>query len=112
MDKILEGKEMGRFADELGKMIGYKEAKQTAKVAQSRAAAAKHLRALAAEMRRQTSTAKDSDVRAAGKEAAGSIELSAKDPAFYAKIKSVKSVEATLRSEMTPWITPLASFCA
>jgi hypothetical protein len=103
---------MGRFADELGRMIGYKEAKQAAAVDRSRIAAAKHLRALASELRRQTSTAKDADVRAAGKEAADSIEASAKDPAFYAKVKSVTSLEKTLQSEITPWITPVASICA
>jgi hypothetical protein len=110
-DKIFEGKEIGRFADDLGRMIGYKEAERTAEVNRSKAAAAKQLRALAARMRKQTSTADDADVRAAGQEAADSIEKSADDPAFYAKLKSVKTLEKTLRSEMTPWITPVASVC-
>jgi hypothetical protein len=111
-NKIFVGKEMGRFADELGRMIGYKEAKLTPEVNRSRAAAAKHLTALAAQMRRQTATARDADVRAAGKEAASSIEASAKDPNFYAKVKSVPSLEKTLQTEMAPWITPVASVCA
>ena len=111
VDKTLYGKEMSRFADEVGKMIAYKNAKQTAKAKQARIAAGKQLNAVAKAMRTQTSTAKEAELRAAGEEAADNIDKSAEDPAFYAKIKNDKSMDEVLQSEMTPWIVPLAKFC-
>jgi hypothetical protein len=112
VDKLLEGKEMERFAKKLGELIVYKQAKQTAKAKDSREDAKKELKGLAAAVRRDTGVAKDPELKAAGEESAASIEKTAADNAFFTKIKTIKDVDKNLESEMTPWLTPLASYCA
>jgi hypothetical protein len=112
VDKLLEGKEMERFAQELGQLIVYKQAKQTAKAKEAREDAKKELKNLAAAVRRDTGAAKDPELKAAGEESAVSIEKTAGDNAFFTKIKTIKDVDKNLESEMTPWLTPLASYCA
>lgn len=111
VDKLLEGKEMERFATELGTLILYKEAKQTAKANQTREDAKKELKTLAKAMRRDTSAAKDPEVKAAGEEAATAIEKSAGSNAFFAKVKTVKTLEKTLQAEIIPWLAPLGAHC-
>ena len=112
VDKLLEGKEMERFAKKLGEMIVYKQAKQTAKAKGAREDAKKELKGLATAMRRDTSKAKDPKLKAAGEEAAVAVEKSSGDNAFFAKLTTLKAVNKNLQSEMTPWLVPLASFCA
>jgi hypothetical protein len=112
INKLIEGDQMKKFGDKLGEMIVYKQAKQTAKANSARAAAQKGLRKLAADFEAATANAVDPELKAAGAETADTIRDSAKDNAFFAKIKTIKDVDKELESEIVPWITPLASFCA
>jgi len=112
VEKLLEGKQMKKFGTRLGQMIVYKQAKNTAKAKAARVTAGKDLLAFAKEMRTVTATAKDAEVRAAGEEGAVEIEKTAANDAFYAKIKTVKDVDKSMESEITPWLTPLSPYCA
>jgi hypothetical protein len=112
IDRLLVGKQMDRFATELGTIILHTDAKDAAKANAARAGAQKELRALAGAVRKQTAAAKDPNLRAAGRKGAESIEGSAADRAFFARVKSVKTVEKVLEAEMISWISPFAMFCA
>ncbi len=93
-------------------MITYKKAGQTAKAKASRESAKKNLSALAVTMRKTTGAAKDPRVVTAGQKSAVEIAKTVADDAFFSEITSIKSLDRALTSEMTPWLTPLAFFCA
>ena len=112
VDSLFEGAEVDRFAKELGRLILYKKAKKPAKANQARELAKKELKSLAASVRSNTAAAQDPQLKAAGEKSAASIEQSAADNAFFAKLKTIKDVNSNLTSEMTPWLTPLSVYCA
>jgi hypothetical protein len=112
VDSLFQGAELERFAKDLGRHILYKKAKKTAKANQARDLAKKELRALAATVRSNTASAQDPKLKAAGEKSAVSIEKTAADNAFFAKLKTIKDVNGNLTSEMTPWLTPLSVYCA
>ncbi|HST83196.1 MAG TPA: hypothetical protein VLL08_15785 [Kineosporiaceae bacterium] len=112
VDNLFEGAELERFAKDLGRHILYKKAKKAAKADQARDLAKKELKALATAVRSNTSSAQDPELKAAGEKSAVSIEKTAADNAFFAKLKTIKDVNGNLTSEMTPWLTPLSVYCA
>jgi hypothetical protein len=109
---LLEGKQMKNFGGELGKMIVYKQSKNTDKADDAKAAAKKRLNQLADDFEAATADAKDPELQAAGQEAADSIRETAKDNAFFARIKTIKGVDKELQNEIVPWVTPLSTFCS
>ncbi|GAA4588678.1 hypothetical protein BJY16_008643 [Actinoplanes octamycinicus] len=112
LTKLLSGQSMVKFGEELGKMIGYKQAKATAQAKQARTDAGKKLKELAAEVTKSTGAAQDPELKAAGEKVAQSITTSAGDDAFFAKFKTEKDVDKALETEMTAWFTPLDTFCS
>jgi hypothetical protein len=112
VDKLLDGKPMQKFAEELGRLIVYKEQGLHMKAEQARTDAGTRLDYLASGLRERTSAAKDPGLRAAGAESAASMEITAVDDAFFAKIESLKDMDTTLESEMTAWLAPVGTFCA
>jgi hypothetical protein len=111
VDKLLDGKPMQKFAEELGRLIVYKERGLTVNAEQARTDAGTRLDYLASRLRERTSAAKDPRLRAAGEQSANSMEITAVDDAFFAKIESLNDMDTTLESEMTGWLAPVGTFC-
>ena len=107
--KILDG-DYDRFAEELGKMVTYQEAGDTAQAAKARASAQSQLTSIADGIREKTAVALDPQVKADGAEGAASIAASAANDESFTKIKSLKDLNS-LKAEMTKWLTPLAMHC-
>jgi Rieske Fe-S protein len=112
VEKLLKGKELEKFAEEVGKLIVYKEQKLTSRATKARTAAGTRLQALATALRDDTAVAKDPELRDAGAESADAMVASAGDDAFFAKIKKVKDLDTVLESEMTAWLTPVVTICS
>jgi hypothetical protein len=112
VDRVFEGPELDRFAKRLGQLIRFKQAKDARKALAAREGAKGELRSLAVALRRTTASAKDPDLRAAGAESAANIEASATDNAFFSTLKTIKDVNRNLEAEFTPWMTPVATYCA
>ncbi|MEU7901566.1 hypothetical protein [Actinoplanes sp. NPDC049118] len=112
IDKILDGKKMEKFGEELGKLIVFKQANSTASAKKARTAAGEKLKDLAKAMNESTAAAKDPELKAAGEESLQAMTSTAEDDAFFAKLKTVKDLDKTLESGITEWLTPLAPFCA
>jgi hypothetical protein len=111
VDRRLAGKEMDRFAEDLGQMITYRKAKQTAKARTARTEAQRDLTALATGLRQDTASARDPKLKAAGQKAAAEVKKSSTDTAFFTRIRTVKDIRTSLTTEMTPWLTPLSVYC-
>jgi len=110
VDKIFT-EDLEDFATELGKMIAYKEAKQTSEANAAEKSAGKELKEVAATVKKATAPAKDPDLVKGGEESAGKITETAGDSAFFDKIKTTKDVDKVLESEFTGWFTPLSAYC-
>ncbi|MFI5493275.1 hypothetical protein [Actinoplanes sp. NPDC051859] len=111
LDKIFDG-DLEGFGTELGKMIAYKEAKQADNAKAAEKAAAKELKTVAAEVRKETTAAQDPDLKAAGASTATRLSESASKASFFAGIKSEKDLDKVVQSEMTTWIAPVVGQCA
>lgn len=109
--KALEGKELEKFAEQLGEFIGYKEAKASAAAEKARVKAGENLKSAANVLRASTAAAKDPELKAAGEEASGKMALSAEDDAFFAKFNTEKDVDKALEPQMTVWFAPIVPFC-
>lgn len=112
VDNLAEGKEMRQFARELSQLIGYQEAQQTAKATQAREETQQGLRGLAAAVRRETSSARDPGLKAAGERSARSIERSASDKVFFARLTTIEDLDVNMWSEMALWLSGLSTYCA
>ncbi|RZU50563.1 hypothetical protein EV385_2338 [Krasilnikovia cinnamomea] len=99
------------FGVELGKMIGYKETKQTQNAAKAKKAAATELKNWAADVKKATSAAKDPKLQAAGAEAADNLVKAAEGDAFFAKFKTEKDVDKHFETELNAWFAPLSTIC-
>ena len=98
------------FGTELGRMIAFKQAKDTAKADQSRDAAERELTGMAADVREKTGVALDPELRTAGEQAATNITVTAGRDAFYGEIDAMKDLDG-LEAEMRAWFAPLAAAC-
>jgi len=103
--------ELRDFGAAMGKMVGYKEAKQTADAQKAQDAAAVELKAAGAKIRQETSTAQDPDLQAAGVASADKLDKSAQDDAYFAKVKSLKDLDNSLQTQMNAWLTPVTGVC-
>jgi hypothetical protein len=104
-------KSTNAFGTELGKLIAYKQVRNTAAANKAKAGAQRELKALAKTIRDATAAALDPKVKAAGQESAANIEATAANNAFFDKLKSEKDLNS-LESEITAWLVPLAMHCA
>jgi hypothetical protein len=100
------------FGTQVGKMIAYKEAKQTADAAKAQEAAGQALKDVGAKVKKETSVAQDPELRVAGAASAAKFAKSANDTAFFDKIKSTTDLARTIEGQMTEWLNPVAGYCA
>jgi hypothetical protein len=103
--------ELRAFGAAMGKMVTYKEEKQTAEAAKAEKTAAGHLQAAATKIRRETAAAANPDFQAAGKVSAAKLENSAKDRKYIAKVKTLTDLNKTAQSQFAEWLTPVAGYC-
>jgi hypothetical protein len=113
--------ELRNFGAAMGKVVSYRETKQTAgpsadpqHVAGAKAAekaAAAQLTAAAVKIRKLTATAQDPQLRTAGASSAAKLERSAKDRKYITTVKTLKSLDTTIQLQFTEWLTPVAGFC-
>jgi hypothetical protein len=100
------------FGTELGKMIAYKEAKQTADAEKARQFAGQELKNVGAKIRKETAAAQDPQLKVAGVTSAAKMAKTADDDKFFAKIKTTKDLDKILQSQLTEWFTPVAGYRA
>jgi hypothetical protein len=103
--------ELKSFGTAMGKMITYKEAKQTADADKAETAAAAQLKAAGAKIRTATAAAEDPDLQAAGRTSAAKFEQSAKDRKYFDKVKTLKDLDSTVQAQFVEWLTPVAGYC-
>jgi hypothetical protein len=110
LQTIYQG-ELRDFGAAMGKMITYKEAKQTAEAGKAANAAAAELKAVAAKIRKETAIARNPEFKAAGAKSAAKLEQSAKDRKYIAKVTTLKDLNGTIERQLTDWLTPVAGYC-
>ncbi|WP_067509055.1 hypothetical protein [Actinoplanes sp. TFC3] len=111
VEKIFDA-ELEDFGTEIGKMIAYKEAKQSDNAEAAEKAAGKQLKNVGAQIKKLTAAAQDPQVKEAGATSSAKFTKSAADGTFFDKIKSTKDLDKVLESQMTEWLTPIAGYCA
>jgi hypothetical protein len=111
LEKIFDA-ELEDFGTEIGKMIAYKEAKQSDEAEQARKAASKELKEVGAKVRETTAAAEDPDLKEAGAISATKFSKSAADKALFNKVKTTKDLDKTLATKMPDWMDPVAGLCA
>ena len=100
------------FGTQVGKMIAYKEAKQTADAEKAEKAAGKELKEIGAKVKKETAAAQDPELKTAGASSAAKFTKSATDAKFFDSIKTTKDLDRTIEAKMTEWLTPVAGYCA
>ena len=103
--------ELRAFGTAMGKMVTYKEAKQTADAEKAEATAAGQLKAAATKIRKETAAAEDPTFQAAGKVSASKLETSAANRRYMDKVKSLADLDKTVQSQFAEWLTPVAGYC-
>ncbi|MEU4239167.1 hypothetical protein [Actinoplanes sp. NPDC026619] len=103
--------ELRNFGTAMGKMVTYKEAKQTAEADKAEATAAGQLKAAATKIRKETSTALDPDFITAGKISASKLESSATDRRYFDKVKTLTDLDKTVQAQFAEWLNPVAGYC-
>lgn len=99
------------FATQMGKMIAYKQAKQTAEAETAEKAAAAQLKDVATKVRKETAAAEDPELKTAGETSAAKFAKSAADAKYFDSIKSDKDLNKTIEAKMTDWLSPVAGYC-
>ncbi|MGX6603663.1 hypothetical protein ACWKSP_16185 [Micromonosporaceae bacterium Da 78-11] len=110
LQSIYQG-ELRDFGTAMGKMITYKEAKQTAEAEKAENSAAGELKAAAVKIRKVTGVAEDPEFKAAGVISAVKFEKSAKDRKYFDKVKTLKDMNTTVEAQLAQWLTPVAGYC-
>lgn len=103
--------ELRVFGTAMGKLVSFKEAKQTADAEKAETDAATKLKAAGAKIREDTETAQDPAFKAAGETSAVKLEQSATDRKYFDRVKTLKDLNSTLQPQMAQWLTPVSSFC-
>jgi hypothetical protein len=103
--------EVRAFGAAIGKMVTYKEEKQTAEAKKAERAAAGQLQAAATKIRKETSAAQDPDLQAAGKVSAAKLEASAEDHEYIASVKTIAQLNKTVQAQFSEWLTPVSGYC-
>ena len=111
LEKIFND-DLAGFGTQLGKMIAYQDAGQTAEADKAKKAAQGELKGVADKVKKETAAAQDPELQAAGQQSADKFLKSANDAAFINKIKSTKDMNRNIQAQMTEWLTPVAGFCA
>ena len=103
--------ELRAFGTAMGRMVTYKEAKQTTDAEKAEATAAGQLKAAATKIRTETAAAEDPDFQAAGKVSASKLESSAADRRYLDKVKTLADLNKTVQAQFAEWLTPVAGYC-
>jgi len=106
--------ELDGFGTAMGKMIAYKENKQTAATAEAEAAAkaaAAELKAIGTQIRRATTAARNPELKQAGATSAAKFERSARDRRYINRIRTKQDLDRTLEAQLEEWLTPVAGYC-
>ncbi|WP_030441174.1 hypothetical protein [Actinoplanes subtropicus] len=103
--------ELRAFGTAMGRMVTYKEAKQTADAEKAEATAAGQLKAAATKIRTATAEAEDPQFQAAGRVSAAKLESSAADHRYMDQVKSMADLNRTVQAQFTEWLTPVAGYC-
>lgn len=103
--------EVRSLGSAVGRMITYKEAKQTSDAKKAENSAAGQLEAIAVKIRTSTEAAQNPDLQKAGEASADKLEASAKDRKYFAKIKTLKDFNNTIEAQLNSWLTPVSGFC-
>ena len=103
--------ELRAFGTAMGKMVSYKEAKQTTEARTAENAAAGQLKAAGTKIRQETAAAADPDFKAAGVTSAAKFERSAQDRKYFDRVKTLKDLDGSLQTQMSEWLTPVAGYC-
>jgi hypothetical protein len=104
--------ELRDFGAALGKVVTYREAKQTAEAKKAETAAVTKLKQAAAKIRNETAEAENPEFKAAGLTSAAKIEAGAASRAYITKVKTLKDVNATIEPQFKEWLSPVAGYCA
>jgi hypothetical protein len=111
VDKVFDT-ELEAFGTQVGKMIAYKEAKQTADADKAEKAASAKLKAIGDEVRDLTGKAQDPRLKEAGASSADQFLDTSSDSAWFDKIKTTKDLEKVIDTQMSEWLTPVTGYCA
>jgi hypothetical protein len=111
VEKIFDA-ELAGFGTQIGKMIAYKEAKQTPEAEKAEKAARKKLKDIGAKVKKATTVAQDPELKSAGATSAAKFTRSASDTKFFDSIKTTKDLDRTIEGKMTDWLSPVAGYCA
>ena len=110
LEKIFND-DLAGFGTQLGKMIAYQEAGQTAEAGKAKKAAQSELKGVSDKVKKETAAAQDPELQKAGAESAAKFLESANDSTFIDKIKSTKDLDRNMQAQMTEWLTPVAGLC-
>ena len=91
--------ELRAFGAAMGKMVTYKETKQTTDAEKAEAAAAGQLKAAATKIRKETAAAEDPEFKTAGQVSATKFEASAKDHKYIDRVKTLKDLNSTVEAQ-------------
>jgi hypothetical protein len=111
VEKILNT-DLAGFGTQVGKMIAYKEAKQTAEAKKAQKAAGLQLKDVGAKVKKETAAAQDPALRQAGATSAAKFAKTAGDSTFFTRIRTTKDLDKIIERQMTEWFTPVAGYCA
>ena len=100
------------FHTQMGKMIANKEAKLAPEAAKAQKAAGAELKRIGARIKKETSAARDVQLRDAGAVSAAKFVKSATDKSFFSKIKTQKDYNRVIEDQLQEWFTPAAGYCA
>ncbi|WP_250028262.1 hypothetical protein [Paractinoplanes maris] len=100
------------FGTAMGKLITYREAKQTAEAKKAETAAVAELKAVATKIRKETSAARNPEFKAAGLTSAAKVDASAVNKAYIKKATTLKVLNSTIEAQFKEWLSPVAGYCA
>jgi hypothetical protein len=103
--------ELRNFGTAMGKMVTYKENKQTADAEKAESTAAAQLKAAATKIRTVTAAAEDPDFITAGKVSASKLESSATDRRYFDQVKTLADLNKTVQPQFAEWLNPVAGYC-
>ncbi len=104
--------ELRDFGTAMGKLVTYREAKQTAEAKKAETTAVAELKAVAAKIRTTTKVAKNPEFKAAGLTSAAKIDASAVNKAYITKVKTLKTLNTSMETQFKEWLSPVAGYCA
>ncbi|GGK82214.1 hypothetical protein [Mangrovihabitans endophyticus] len=100
------------FGTHIGKMIAYREAKDSDAAKKAEQAASKELKDIGAKLKKETDAAQDPDLRDAGAESAAKFVKSSGDDKLFDDITTTDKLDQTIQDRITEWMTPVVGYCA